>query len=67
MVPGEKDHWADRWLEWKRYPKDNPKTALDLCPFNAPVENIAGGTVSSKGRTVDPKVDDYWKKYIDFR
>lgn len=67
-VPGEYDHWIPSiFYEWKRYPKDNPKTALDLCPFNAPVENVAGGTVSSRGRSVNPVVDDYWKKYIDYR
>lgn len=46
-------------------------SALDTCPFNEPVENIAAMNStqpgkSAKGRTVTTS-DTYWKSYIDYK
>lgn len=51
--------------------KDNPKTALDTCPFNYPIENIAPTNgveagKSAKGKNVTNS-DTYWKKYIEYK
>lgn len=58
----------------KPYEKKAPgqwATALDACPFNEPIENIAAmhgvhAGKSAKNRDVDIS-DNYWKKYIDYK
>lgn len=46
--------------------KSSPQTALDTCPFNAPVENIAVPGLSAKRKQVTAK-DNYWQTYIDYK
>lgn len=44
----------------------NAKSALDNCPFNFPVDNIAPPGKSAKGKDVTSS-DTYWKKYIEYK
>ncbi len=44
----------------------NAKSALDNCPWNFPVDNIAPGGKSAKGKNVTSS-DTYWKKYIEYK
>lgn len=44
----------------------NTKSALDNCPFNYPIENIAPPGNSAKGKPVTTS-DTYWKKYIEYK
>lgn len=41
--------------------------ALDSCPYNAPLENIAGGDTDARGKAVDPAKNSYWKDYIRYK
>ncbi len=57
--------------EIKKYDAPNWKTALDACPFNEPIENIAAVHGVSAGKSAKNKDitvnDNYWKKYIDYK
>lgn len=41
-------------------------SALDACPFNEPVENVAPPGKSARGKTVTAQ-DNYWKTYVDYK
>lgn len=47
---------------------DNPKSALDLCPFSAPIENLAPSyaTKDAMGQTLKANAN-YWKDYIHYK
>jgi hypothetical protein len=51
--------------------KDNPQSALDLCPFNEPLEDIASINGYKKGKSSKNKNitihNNYWKDYIDYK
>lgn len=46
--------------------RENPQVALDTCPFNEPLENIAPEGLSAKNRPVTSQ-NTYWKDYIDYK
>ena len=51
--------------------KESPKSALDLCPFNEPLENVAAlnginGGKSAKNRNMTSR-HNYWKDYIEYK
>jgi len=41
-------------------------SALDACPYFAPVENSAAGPESAKGRPMDNN-SNYWQSYIEYK
>lgn len=41
-------------------------SALDYCPFNEPVENIAPIGVNARGKEVDHS-NNYWSEYINYK
>ena len=53
------------------YKKDNPRSAYDTCPFNAPVENIAALNSTYAGKSARNKTvtaaNNYWKDYINYK
>jgi type II secretory pathway pseudopilin PulG len=53
------------------YKKNNPRSAYDTCPFNAPVENIAAVNSTYPGKSARNKTvttaNDYWKDYINYK
>lgn len=58
----------------KPYEKKQPgqwATALDACPFNEPIENVAAMHGVYPGKSAKNKeveiTDNYWKKYIDYK
>ncbi|MDE6137976.1 MAG: type II secretion system GspH family protein [Candidatus Gastranaerophilales bacterium] len=50
--------------ENKKY--TDAESALDSCPFNFPVDNIAPSGFSAKNKPVNSS-DTYWKKYIEYK
>jgi hypothetical protein len=47
---------------------DSPKSALDLCPFYSPIENIAPSWADkdAMGKTLKANAN-YWKDYIHYK
>jgi prepilin-type N-terminal cleavage/methylation domain-containing protein len=55
-------------VDYEKGTRDNPKSVMDACPFNAPIENIAPSweTKDANGNTLKTNAN-YWKDYIHYK
>lgn len=59
---------TSKTVNYEKGTRDNPKSALDLCPFNAPIENVAPSWETKDAMGKDLKANaNYWKDYIHYK